>query len=183
MRRPSKIVEYPWVVVRIECVLCTRKGIYRLARLAARYGPEQSLEGLLADLAQDCPYWRTNPRKYEPRCGARFVDLDRNLPPVDHPDAIVHRQRQPGREDVPKRRSTGPAVTGVVPTLSGWHDDVVRVSCTKCGRREAYAKPGLLAMFGDMRLTELRQLLVPGCPRWDKTDIYDLCGAAYVMPG
>ncbi len=107
MRRPTKLSDFPWVV-RVECVLCPRKGTYRLARLAARYGPEQSLDGLLADMAHDCPWWRSNPRKYEVRCGARFVDLERNLPPVDDPDAPAFRRRQPGREDIPKPRRAGP---------------------------------------------------------------------------
>jgi hypothetical protein len=31
---------YPYVVVRIGCDRCTRKGAYRLARLAAKFGPD-----------------------------------------------------------------------------------------------------------------------------------------------
>ena len=115
--RPKTLVQYPWVVVRIECVLCPRKGTYRLARLAARYGPEQSLDGLLADVAHDCPWWRTDPRKYDPRCGAHFVDLERNLPPPDHPGAPVFRQRQPDREDVPQRKTIAAPASTAVPTL------------------------------------------------------------------
>ena len=68
---PTKLSNWPWVVVRVDCVLCSRKGCYRLARLAARYGPEQSIDGLLRDLCQDCLWFNERPRKYEPRCGAR----------------------------------------------------------------------------------------------------------------
>ena len=89
MLRPKKLSDYPWVVVRIECVLCPRKGAYRLARLAARYGPEQSLEGLLADMAHDCPGWRTNPRKYDPLAGRCPIEVGAicatSRPPVTHP--------------------------------------------------------------------------------------------------
>ena len=37
---------YPFVVVRIACRICSRSGAYRLARLAAKYGPEISLRDL-----------------------------------------------------------------------------------------------------------------------------------------
>src|SRR5208283_1303639 len=66
---------YPYVVVRIACRRCTRKGSYRLARLAAKYGSEIPMLELLAHLAGDCAIWDTrHPRA--PRCGAYFVDLD-----------------------------------------------------------------------------------------------------------
>lgn len=81
-----------------------------------------------------------------------------------------------------KRRSTGLAIISEVPRLSIACDDVARVSCAKCGRQEAYTKAGLVDMFGDMRLTELRRHLVPGRPRWDQTDIDDVCGTAYMRP-
>jgi hypothetical protein len=45
---------YPYVVVRIGCGLCQRKGRYRLARLAAKYGAEISLDELLLRLTADC---------------------------------------------------------------------------------------------------------------------------------
>jgi hypothetical protein len=37
---------YPFVVVRIACRVCARRGSYRLARLAAKFGPEVSLRDL-----------------------------------------------------------------------------------------------------------------------------------------
>lgn len=107
------------MVVNFSCKLCTRRGRYRLVRLAARYGPEMDLDRLLADLACNCSYWRTNPRRYDPRCGARFEDLDR-LRPHDLPTAEpMHRQRAPARENLPQRpRSTVADVPGRAPMLS-----------------------------------------------------------------
>ena len=37
---------YPFVVVRIACRVCSRRGAYRLARFAAKYGPEISVRDL-----------------------------------------------------------------------------------------------------------------------------------------
>jgi len=42
----DRLAFYPFVVVRIACRVCTRSGSYRLARLAAKYGPEISLRDL-----------------------------------------------------------------------------------------------------------------------------------------
>jgi hypothetical protein len=71
---------YPYVVVRIACRRCTRKGSYRLARLAAKYGAEIPMMELLAHLAGDCAIWDTR-HPGPPRCGAYFVDLDGPAPP------------------------------------------------------------------------------------------------------
>ena len=76
-RRP---VAYPYVVVRIGCELCKRSGQYRLARLAARFGPEIELDELLV---VDCEAMRAK-HPYRQRCAARFIDLD---PPRRPPDA------------------------------------------------------------------------------------------------
>jgi hypothetical protein len=40
------LAHYPFVVVRIACRVCSRRGCYRLARLAAKFGPEISLRDL-----------------------------------------------------------------------------------------------------------------------------------------
>ena len=164
-------------------MLCPRKGVYRLARLAARYGPEQNLDHLLADLASSCPWWRSTPRKYDPRCGARFVDLERNLPPRDDPDAPVHRERQPAREDVPRRRSVAASVAGHVPMLSGWPLPTITIVCDRCGRRDEFRKDQLLLSTpGDVRLTDLRVSLTLGCTRRGSQSIYEQCGARFKMP-
>jgi hypothetical protein len=49
MDKQDCLAHYPFVVVRIRCRVCARKGSYRLARIAAKYGPEISLRDLLAD--------------------------------------------------------------------------------------------------------------------------------------
>ena len=42
----DRLAPYPFVVVRIACRVCSRRGSYRLARLAAKFGPEISLRDL-----------------------------------------------------------------------------------------------------------------------------------------
>ena len=176
---PTRLVDYPWVVVRVDCVLCQRTGRYRLARLAARYGPEQSLAGLLADLAQDCPWWRTNPRKYEPRCGIRFLDLDHNLPPPDHPAEPFYRQRQPAREDVPKPVPSGP-------TLAQWKQPrlkplLLEITCRACEYRWTERLSDLRKRFGDAApLAEVVPALTTRCLRQQDPEIYGVCRAVLV---
>ena len=167
---PKTLAQYPWVVVRIDCKLCTRVGRYRLARLAARYGPEMNLDRLLAHLASDCPYWRSDPRRYEARCGARFVDLGHDLPP---PDAPVARQRQPAREDL-----TRPAPAGMT-MLSDWAAPMVVLACDVCGRKDAFDVRGVRAATpgGDARLTDLLDGFAASCPRRRIAATRDRCGA------
>ena len=83
---------YPYVVVRVACRRCTRKGSYRLARLAAKYGAEIPMTELLAHLAGDCAIWDTR-HPGTPRCGAYFVDLDFPAPPPDRPTEGMRRLR------------------------------------------------------------------------------------------
>ena len=183
---PRTLAEYPWVVVSVSCKLCARRGVYRLARLAARYGPDQTLDGLLADLAHTCPYWRTKPRQYEVRRGARFEDLDRPRP-EDVPgrqrevaNGNAPRGKEPPREAVPARRSARPATqTGPGRHLSSWEPELVTVACDKCGRRDTYQTKALLAAEGDVRLTDLRTRLTSNCPRVVNQDFSDWCGARF----
>ncbi|MGI3903913.1 MAG: hypothetical protein ACRYGP_28930 [Janthinobacterium lividum] len=166
------------MIVNLSCKLCARRGRYRLARLAARYGPEQSLDGLLADLAHDCPYWRSKPRRYDPRCGARFEDLDR-LRPQDVPliDGAP-RQRAPSREDVPQRRSTATGTAGKPPMLSDWTSPAIVVACAKCGRDERFDTKAIkAATVGDVRLVDLRRSLTADCPCVQNHDFSNWCGA------
>ncbi len=67
--------------MRWNCPLCLhRKGQYRLARLAAEYRPDIQLCDLLDRIALDCPRkslpWERPPGQYDPRCKARFTDLE-----------------------------------------------------------------------------------------------------------
>jgi hypothetical protein len=55
------LAHYPFVVVRIACRVCSRRGSYRLARLAAKFGPEISLRDLTDHFSYDC-LWRAEAR-------------------------------------------------------------------------------------------------------------------------
>ena len=182
---PRTLAEYPWVVVTVSCKLCARRGVYRLARLAARYGPDQTLDGLLADLAHGCPYWRSKPRQYEVRCGARFEDLDRPRP-EDVPgqgrevaNGNAPRGKEPPREAVPNRRRATPATSGTERHLSSWEHELMTIACDKCGRRDTFQMKDLLAAEGDVRLTDLRARLTAACPRLISQDFSDWCGARF----
>jgi hypothetical protein len=53
----DRLALYPYVVGRIRCRVGSRAGTYRLARLAAKFGPEIGLRDLLDRFSYDCP-WR-----------------------------------------------------------------------------------------------------------------------------
>jgi hypothetical protein len=57
----ERLALYPFVVVSIACRVCSRSGSYRLARLAAKYGPEISLRDLTDRFSYDC-LWRAEAR-------------------------------------------------------------------------------------------------------------------------
>jgi hypothetical protein len=87
----DRLSDFPYVIVRVGCDLCSRKGEYRLARLAAKYGSEISLNDLIDLIAHDCP-WRRHPKdrqagKYDPTCGAFFLDLSHPTRPPDLPSS------------------------------------------------------------------------------------------------
>jgi hypothetical protein len=176
---PRRLSDYPWVIVNLSCKLCSRRGRYRLVRLAARYGPEMELDRVLADLAHDCPYWRSRPRPYDPRCGARFEDLDRLRPQDLPPEEGVVRQRMPAREDVPQRRARNtPEPPGRAAMLSDWRSPEIIVVCDSCGRRETFATATVrAATIGDVRLTDLRLSLTADCPKVRAGKLTDWCGA------
>jgi hypothetical protein len=85
----ERLSDFPWIVVRVGCNLCGRNGQYRLA---ARFGPDISLDDLLDRLAADCP-WRRPPGqrragKYDAKCHACYADLMFSRPPPDLPPAM-----------------------------------------------------------------------------------------------
>jgi hypothetical protein len=69
-----------------------RRGTYRLARLAARFGAEITLDHLLAKFTVDCDPGHP----YHAGCQARFTDLDPPRRPPDDP-ATTLRVVQGGR--------------------------------------------------------------------------------------
>ena len=88
---PTRLSDFPWVIARVSCRLCPRRGQYRIVRLAARYGPDVELERLLEILAADCQWMRPGrkARAYEARCGVRFTDVDGRGPGPDMPPGVV----------------------------------------------------------------------------------------------
>ena len=93
--RMERLLDYPFVLVRFACVLCSRRGQARLARLAERHGAEITLEELLDRVAWTCPYPRPRPgqklRKYQPFCGIMLPDLQGpGRPPPDLPRRALH---------------------------------------------------------------------------------------------
>lgn len=168
-RRPQTLSEYPWVTVRISCRLCSRRGRYRLVRLAAIYGPEMQLLRLLADLAADCPWWNERSRQNDPRCGAHFIDLEHNLPPADEP---APRQRLTPREDVAAPESPPLAV------LSQWPASRLVVLCDVCVLRNVHDVVDLRAATpGDVPLSELLRSLTLRCAQRRTSASEDRCGA------
>jgi hypothetical protein len=79
-----RLVDFPYVLVRLRCDACKRAGAYRLARLAVKFGAEILLDDLLVRLSADCP-WQDDQRG---TCGARFTDLPPRRPP-DLPAALM----------------------------------------------------------------------------------------------
>ena len=53
MPRMRRLVDYPFVLVRLRCDACHRAGAFRLARLAVKYGAEILLDDLLVRLSSD----------------------------------------------------------------------------------------------------------------------------------
>lgn len=107
---PDTLATYPYVVVRLECSLCGRKGRYRLARLADKYGANCSLKELVELLAGDCKHRGRQRHPIRPGCGARLKDLaGPERPPPDMPPTklrIVTKGVHDGRRHVLR----GPAV-------------------------------------------------------------------------
>lgn len=83
------LAHYPFVIVRIACRVCSRRGSYRLARLAAKYGPEINLRDLTDRFSYDC-LWRAEARskKGKSACGVYLPDLEHPRPP-DAPPGMV----------------------------------------------------------------------------------------------
>jgi hypothetical protein len=96
------LAHYPFVVVRIASRVCARRGSYRLARLAAKFGPEISLRDLADRFSYYC-MWRAEAhgRKGKSGCGVHLPDLEhqRNLvkPVLDLPGGIAATRGQPSQ--------------------------------------------------------------------------------------
>jgi hypothetical protein len=82
----DRLAFYPFVVVRIACRVCSRNGAYRLARLAAKFGPEIGLRDLLDRFCYDC-LWRAEARgkRGVSACGVYLRTLSRLGRPTCRP--------------------------------------------------------------------------------------------------
>jgi hypothetical protein len=83
----NTLATFPYVVVRMACDICPRRGQYRLARLAEHYGSKCRMVDLLPMLVGECKLldsWKITGRG----CGAYFVDLRPPSPPPDIPLSI-----------------------------------------------------------------------------------------------
>jgi hypothetical protein len=87
--RDDRLAFYPFVVVRIACRVCSRHGSYRLARLAAKHGPEITLRDLLERFTYDC-LWRAEARskRGQSACGVFLPDLEQPRPPDKPPGTV-----------------------------------------------------------------------------------------------
>jgi hypothetical protein len=85
----DRLAFYPFVVVRLACRVCSRKGSYRLARLAAKFGPEITLHDLTDRFSYDC-LWRSEARSKAGKsaCGVYLPDLATARPP-DLPPGLL----------------------------------------------------------------------------------------------
>lgn len=79
---------YPYVRVRIGCDQCGRFGSFRLARLAAKYGPDVSIYSVLPAITGDCRM-RDVHHPAQGRCHARYIDLDPPTRPPDIPTPVM----------------------------------------------------------------------------------------------
>jgi hypothetical protein len=84
-----RLRDYPYVVVRVACRHCPRRGRYRVAVLAERYGADSAIEDVLKAVSSSCRA-RTGERGMT--CGAYFPDLPPEKPP-DLPPALLPRER------------------------------------------------------------------------------------------
>jgi hypothetical protein len=90
----ERLSDFPWVIVRVDCPLCPhRKGQYRLARLAEKFGANIQLCDLISRIALDCPRkslpWERPAGQSDPQCKARFTDLEpASRPPPDLPPML-----------------------------------------------------------------------------------------------
>lgn len=88
MDRDSLLSDYPFVRVRLACSVCPRRGSYRLARLAAKFGAEITILDLVDRLSTDCPA-RGVRNRGGVICGAHLVDLGGPTLPPDLPPAMM----------------------------------------------------------------------------------------------
>ncbi|MEP9376226.1 hypothetical protein ABLE91_05910 [Aquabacter sp. CN5-332] len=104
-REVRKLVDYPFAVVRVACRFCPHriKG-YKLARLAARAGPDIELQ-VLIDLLE-CGRGRpAKVRKVQSFCGVYYLDLHSEPLPEGAPLNVPERLFVKAKRDRNLRQS------------------------------------------------------------------------------
>jgi hypothetical protein len=77
-----------FVLVRIACRVCSQSGSYRLARLAAKHGPEITLRDLTERFSYDC-LWRAEARSKAGQVIVWGLRTSRNHAPPDLPAGLL----------------------------------------------------------------------------------------------
>ncbi len=124
------LVDWPWVVIDVECSICPRQGRYRLARLAERYGAAIALDRLLEAVAVDCTLMKPGekPRHYEARCGIRYV-VPAGAPELAEAPARAGKPK-PRPEIKPGKKRAG--YDGPPPTLAMLRQQGIRALSVTC---------------------------------------------------
>jgi hypothetical protein len=86
MDKEDCLAHYPFVVVRIRCRVCARKGSYRLARIAAKHGPEITLRYWTAFRMIACGAPTRGPKREEPIVGSTCRTLNAGAHPICRPE-------------------------------------------------------------------------------------------------
>ncbi len=87
MRFPQTIADFPYIVLELRCSLCPwRRGRYRLARLAERFGADANLDMVRRELAKPCPRLAHRGSGMLPGCRVELWDFNRHpYRPADAP--------------------------------------------------------------------------------------------------
>lgn len=83
----SRLADYPYVLVRVECRDCDLFRCFRLTRLVARYGCEIDLCDVLGVVVGECPRWHAETMGEKGPCEAHLPDLRSDSPPDLPPGA------------------------------------------------------------------------------------------------
>jgi len=88
----TRLLDYPYIVVRFRCHVCERGGDARMVACAVSHGSYAMIGHLLRVFMRQCPWSpydpARKPRKYGHRCGAYMPDLLSGRPP-DLPPAMT----------------------------------------------------------------------------------------------
>jgi hypothetical protein len=88
----TRLLNWPWVLIRFRCDHCHRRGDAKLAACAARYGEFVTIGELLQIFRRSCPnspeMRQRRQQKYGVKCTGYVADLG-VPPPPDLPPAMA----------------------------------------------------------------------------------------------